>query len=737
MLLQLKLKNFRQHEDKTFDFTEGLNVIRGMNEAGKTTVLEAIGYGAFGADACRDPLDQVVTWGKSQKELAVEQLWLLNGVRYHLKRSKAGAEITYGTYDDETPPRFARPGGRVVGQSDVTRFMQTLFGCDAKVAGKLMLASQGAIRGALAEGPTKTAELIETLADFNQIDRIVEALQANYVTGPVTLAEERLAKAEADLALAKAAVMPVDVSLLEARVAALGQDIRANQQQIDTELKPAYETAKSLMHGAEHAKTTRDSLNLQLLRAQGLAAGHQQQRLAALAAAGDEQSYRNLQDAVIGQRASIVGAENIERELAVYRQFAALKFPDTYWEGDEESLQAEVTRVSNLQDTAAKHASAIRQDIRTAEAEIRVQEAKRVAASACGYCGKDMRDVPEVAAKNREIDQAIARCRQDIARWTTAAKGNQETHDLAVDALASFDAVYKAARPFMDFIARHGDRVIVTLGTYPPRLAWDGAVPKAGVDVTALRKQLADLEARLKASERAQAQAEQLEKTLNEDLTTISKLQADIAALAVADELPARQAAFEIAATRYNDAMVANVNAATEKQKLAFEISAAHEAARRSRDLVKMAEAAVASARAELEQQHFSNALLKRIRAARPMIADKLWSMVLSAVSTYFSRMRGKDSIVAREGKSFVVDGKKSALSGSTLDILGLAIRVALTRTFLPNAPFLILDEPAAAMDDERTAATMAFLVASGFPQTLLVTHEEMSESVADNLITI
>jgi ABC-type transport system involved in cytochrome bd biosynthesis fused ATPase/permease subunit len=99
--------------------------------------------------------------------------------------------------------------------------------------------------------------------------------------------------------------------------------------------------------------------------------------------------------------------------------------------------------------------------------------------------------------------------------------------------------------------------------------------------------------------------------------------------------------------------------------------------------------------------------------------------------------MRGVPSVVSREGKQFKVDGRAGALSGSTLDILGLSIRVALTRMFLPNATFLILDEPAAAMDDQRTAATMGFLVAAGFPQTLLVTHEEMSESVADNLIRI
>jgi DNA repair exonuclease SbcCD ATPase subunit len=140
----------------------------------------------------------------------------------------------------------------------------------------------------------------------------------------------------------------------------------------------------------------------------------------------------------------------------------------------------------------------------------------------------------------------------------------------------------------------------------------------------------------------------------------------------------------------------------------------------------------------DLTAVNFNNALLKRVRAARPVIANKLWSKVLAAVSRYFSQMRGEESVVTKDGDGFKVNGKLiENLSGSALDLLGLAIRLALVRTFLPHAPFLILDEPAAACNDERTESMMGFLVACGFNQMLIVTHEDLSEKVASSLIEI
>jgi ABC-type transport system involved in cytochrome bd biosynthesis fused ATPase/permease subunit len=111
--------------------------------------------------------------------------------------------------------------------------------------------------------------------------------------------------------------------------------------------------------------------------------------------------------------------------------------------------------------------------------------------------------------------------------------------------------------------------------------------------------------------------------------------------------------------------------------------------------------------------------------------------MVLVSVSNIFSSMRGEPSMVTKGKDGFLVNDKASALSGSTLDLLGLAIRCALVKMFVPNCPFLVLDEPSAACDQARTNAMLGYVAASGFKQVLLVTHNDASESFADNLIQL
>lgn len=84
------------------------------------------------------------------------------------------------------------------------------------------------------------------------------------------------------------------------------------------------------------------------------------------------------------------------------------------------------------------------------------------------------------------------------------------------------------------------------------------------------------------------------------------------------------------------------------------------------------------------------------------------------------------------------MDGKAvGSLSGSTLDVLGLAIRIALVRTFLPATKVLLLDEPFAACDSERQTNSLGFLLGLGFSQVLVITHEDSSETVANSHIEL
>lgn len=150
------------------------------------------------------------------------------------------------------------------------------------------------------------------------------------------------------------------------------------------------------------------------------------------------------------------------------------------------------------------------------------------------------------------------------------------------------------------------------------------------------------------------------------------------------------------------------------------------------------AEKVIADCQKDLDSLAFNNALLKRIRQIRPLVANKLWSTVLASVSVMFSQIRGEESWVTKEKDGFKVNGHTAeGLSGSAKDALGAAIRCTLMRTFLPQCGLLILDEPCAAMSEERTESMLGFLKSVDFQQTLLVSHETVSESIADNLIQL
>lgn len=133
-----------------------------------------------------------------------------------------------------------------------------------------------------------------------------------------------------------------------------------------------------------------------------------------------------------------------------------------------------------------------------------------------------------------------------------------------------------------------------------------------------------------------------------------------------------------------------------------------------------------------------NNALIDFLRKARPKITDQLWGMVMDTVSSYFSSIRGTQSVVTRADNGFKVDGHNiGGLSGSTKDALGLGIRKALTKTFLPNASFMMLDEPASGCDEDREANMLGLIAGGGFEQVILITHSDLADSFATQVVQL
>ena len=170
MLNRIKLTNFQRHRALEVTFNAGISALRGSNEAGKSTLIRAICYALFGAKALPMSLAETVTWGEAESTLKVELELSVEGTVYTINRGKSGAEVNYD-------------GGKVTGQNECTAFISKLLKADAGSAAKLMLASQGEIRGALEKGAAETTKLIEQLAEFDQLDNLIELMQERLTLG--------------------------------------------------------------------------------------------------------------------------------------------------------------------------------------------------------------------------------------------------------------------------------------------------------------------------------------------------------------------------------------------------------------------------------------------------------------------------------------------------------------------------------------------------------------------------
>lgn len=702
MLNSIKLTNFRKHTSSEFTFIGGLTAIRGPNEGAKSTILEGICYALFGVGALRSPLADAVTWGEAENTLKVVVQFTADGVTYEVRRGKSGAEVNYD-------------GGMVTGQKEVTAFVCRVLKVDAVAASRLMLSNQGEIRGALESGPKATTELIERLAEFDQIDRLIDLIQTHLTIGSTKVAEDALARAQETLASAQELAKAPDTKGLEIVVDLL--EIALMNAERDTESAKVNERMVQERHAAAREQAVKHAEAVRTLDKAQAQVQDLQQRMAALgkvrAPSGSESALRD----------QIESAEGHEQLRATYLQVEPyLQEPEgPRIEGGVEGLEKEI-EADTVNATKAHNL------VTQLTGDLRLQQTL-LTHGTCSFCGKDFSGVPEVEEKNAEVRTQIA----TLERMLSDAKAQAELWGTSRDEAL---AIQRASKAPLRLLSAHPDLVEAVDDLMPPQLRWLKEVPsEAGADVESLRSDLRELKAAQRKYDEDQAALAALQPLLAK---AKEDLEAAKAAVSAAPEVYLPQDELDeargITATAEKELRAARDRLTQAKQAL----KDANDGHTRALQALHDAQEVVSARSAEIDALVFNNTLLKKVRTARPAIADRLWAIVLKAVSGYFSEIRGTRSRVTKDSDGFKVDGHSvSTLSGSTLDALGLAIRVALVRTFLPSAPFLILDEPAAAMDEGRTHNMLGFISSAGFSQVILVTHEDVSESVADNIIQL
>ena len=705
MLKRLKAKNFRKLVDTELTFAPGLTAVRGSNEAGKSTLLEAIAYALHGAKACREAIDDVVTWGEPKNSLKVELDIETDNVTYTVKRSPTGAEVWFS----------GRSEPDVVGQTEVTNFMSRILGMDASAMNRLVFASQGGIRGALDEGPTATAEMIEKLADLTQIDDVLQLIVEHLPTGSTAGAEARLQQLQDQLADLK----PVEKQDWAAKKAEHSEEV----SHFETQLDQAENDAAQITASVESKKREQQE------------AARQQARKVQLAS-DLERATTRLRGLQTWAQKEVIDTDtltheieqlaNLASEVRLYEATAPfLPLPEVHWEGSKASFDEEVEQLS-------ADRTRVRAEGAEAGTRIRVLKAQRVSSSVCGFCDQDVSQFPAVVEKNAQIDRELEELDHYLQGRDAVLKAlDEDLNDLAVVVGGAIKRAEKLNR------AVALGKVVLDDLTYPPGATWVGPVP----DEAALER-LPALQKALKTAQEhnKEVEAARIQLPLAQESVERLRVELEGVVVVVVDEED-----FERIKLLASEASAKLQGVKRDLQEARQALTRLESAEANEQQMLALYEQAKANlvaqitqARAEIEEIGFNNELLKAVRAARPIVAEAVWNMVLSAVSTYFSELRQEECVVQRQGKIFTVNGKGiGGLSGSTKDILGLAIRLALTKTFLPNASFLLLDEISAACDPERTAVMLGFLQATGVPQTILVTHELESEAVADNLIQL
>jgi exonuclease SbcC len=728
MLKKITLSHFRQHLDRTFEFGPGMNAIRGENEAGKTTVTEGFTYFCFGVAALRESLDDVVTYHHPVSKLRIDAELEHLGVTYTGYRSKSGAEIS--------------SGGKVLvtGQREVTKFFENLFGTTADMAGKLMFASQKALAESLKAGPTAAGKMIEDLADFDLIDRVVDAIAARRPNGRTEAVESRISMLQGQLGeVVVEDIEPLKQEILHATQEvdiAHGLLVELQNRRFVLDAAGAQQTLR------DHAQCERDiqtfSLEIEKLE-------RELAREVVLAPADEE---------IAAARAAVEAEKHAARAAKLRTELQGVT--PNQWTTDLASLEADIRKSEqdvvwergvldgitvSISELERAHAATVREsDVKVAQLEGRL-----IKETTCALCQKDLADVPEVARTNSDLQRqinevklaAVSAGNAHRERYAELEADQREAKERLVEHqgyLKDLNAVLAANAKVEQLYARAAEFIEVDRSCVPGIWRWTGPDAVAGESAI---NQLALLERR--AFEAAQDAARRDEKTkqlngLKTSRSVTITRRNGLNVEAAQDLLDQAQLLDSSIKDKEQSLKFLQAGLLALENQLGTKQALAAQAARQR----ALTEQQLADAKRELADMQRYNLLIKKVRAARPVITNQLWNIVLAGVSQHFSDVRGSESRITRADGAFRCNGfPVSGLSGSAEDMLGLSMRITLTKTFLPGIDMLQLDEPAAACSDAREARMLGLLAKLKFGQTILITHSDQADAFADRIITV
>ena len=167
---KLRLNNFKSHQNTTIEFKNGISVIVGENGAGKSTILEAIGFALFKQHAAN--IDDLVR--NNANTMSVELEFIAQGKEYKIVRDKK-SELTSSIYT-----KTSKDGGFVKicsGDEEVSEEVSQILDIDSDLFLNAIYIRQGEIAELVDKTPDEKKVLISKLLGIDSLEKAWENLQ--------------------------------------------------------------------------------------------------------------------------------------------------------------------------------------------------------------------------------------------------------------------------------------------------------------------------------------------------------------------------------------------------------------------------------------------------------------------------------------------------------------------------------------------------------------------------------
>lgn len=729
MIISLQLENFRKHKKLDVNFTAGLNGVFGPNYTGKTTILYGILFCLGGITSV--PCKAVIRSGCTTFSAAMR--FSIAGKLYGILRTKSTDKL-FEIVDGEEV--MIANGAKVVNKE-----IEKLLGMTMARFCQIRYSRQKFTSALLTLGATELHNILSDVSGADFVQRVLErlgdmkkklewskegkevvdlsALEAQFNTATATVVELSTAVANAKESR-KAAVDCVE------SIRASLKDLNAGRVEWEKYLSTKTSLQSQVVNAEAALKEIKPDTSKSSAKKMSVEAVKAKMEKAISDFDADKERFRSAkQESEKEERLTIrfeaedKSVKRAEADLAeALVAVSKLSVPAT------ESQEAELQEKIEVLTTAMRESSALHADLEK---------------GICTGCNRPLHEgvtVEELEAKKQVALETYqfskkekAALAEELETFTTPRLASQKLLDKADTAVSAAAARLEAVKADHALAAKELQDFIKTR-KFP---AWSEA-DIANLD--SQQEKISELkifvEKESRQAELVKAANAKLDKAVNDLETLLNSAPKTVTAEAVEmkeDALTAATEALESITTHWRECEDKLRDANQEFRSLEMAISTGKAT---NEELSKVVSKLAAVTALQKFLKDNKDEYMREVWAALMADATQLVSAATSGDISSLERTEDGKFAYTEEGQSFNV----SEASGAQAAIMGLAVQTALARALPPVLDVLLVDEPTADMDDERSLA-FAMLLPTRAAQVICISHSRMDSSMCTNVIDL